>query len=84
MRGAEALRGRADAAATAGTAGRRAALDSLSLALAAHDPERVVERGYAVVDDGDGGVITSAEAARAAGGVRLFFADDAVRARIEE
>ena len=57
---------------------------SLALALAAHDPERVVERGYAVVDDRAGNVITSAEAARAAGRVRLFFADAAVDATITE
>ena len=63
-------------------AGRRAALESLALALAAHDPERVVERGYTVVDDRAGNVITSAEAARAAGGVRLFFADAAVDATV--
>jgi exodeoxyribonuclease VII large subunit len=44
----------------------------------------VLERGYAVVDDGDGGVISSAAAAREAGAVRVFFSDDAVRARIEE
>jgi exodeoxyribonuclease VII large subunit len=44
----------------------------------------VVERGYAVVDDGAGNVVTSAEAARAAGAVRLFFADAAVPATITE
>ncbi|HVW19559.1 MAG TPA: hypothetical protein VHB30_15055, partial [Solirubrobacteraceae bacterium] len=57
-------------------AGRAAALHAL-------DPERVVARGYAVVDDGAGNVVTSAAAARSAGRVRLSFADDAVRARIE-
>ena len=54
-----------------GRTGRRrrgaATLESLTLALAAHDPERVVERGYTVVDDRAGNVITSAEAARRAG-----------------
>ncbi|MEA2230024.1 MAG: Exonuclease large subunit, partial [Solirubrobacteraceae bacterium] len=48
------------------------------------DPERVVERGYAVVDDRDGNVITSAAAAREAGEVRLVFADAAVDATITE
>jgi exodeoxyribonuclease VII large subunit len=74
------------AAAGAGgeNAARRSRLDGLAAALAAHDPERVLERGYAVVDDGEGNVITSAEAARAAGRARLFFADGDVRARIEE
>ena len=79
-RAAGALQRRAAAASGPDAAGRRAALESLTLALAAHDPERVVERGYTVVDDRAGNVITSAEAARAAGGVRLFFAD-AVRRR---
>ena len=63
---------------------RRATLASLALALAAHDPERVVERGYAVVDDRAGNLITSAEAARRAGAVRLFFSDAAVDATITE
>ncbi|MEA2289636.1 MAG: exodeoxyribonuclease large subunit, partial [Solirubrobacteraceae bacterium] len=83
-RRAEALRRRASAAGGPDAAGRRAALDGLALALAAHDPERVVERGYAVVDDRDGNVITSAAAAREAGAVRLRFADAAVDATISE
>jgi exodeoxyribonuclease VII large subunit len=83
-RRAEALDRRARAAAGPDAAGRRSALESLAIALAAHDPERVVERGYAVVDDRAGNVITSAEAARTAGGVRLFFADAAVEATITE
>ncbi len=78
------LERRAAAARGAGTAARRAKLDALTSALGAHDPERVVARGYAVVDDGAGGVVTSAAEARAAGTVRLFFADADVAARIEE
>ena len=65
-------------------AARRTLLDGFAAALAAHDPERVVERGYAVVDDGEGNVITTRKAAREAGLVRLFFADGDTRARIEE
>jgi exodeoxyribonuclease VII large subunit len=84
VRRAEALQRRANAAAGPDAAGRRAALQSLELALAAHDPERVVERGYAVVDDRAGNVITSAAAARDAGDVRLFFGDGAVDATITE
>jgi exodeoxyribonuclease VII large subunit len=83
-RRAEALRRRSAAASGPDASGRRAALDGLALALAAHDPERVVERGYAVVDDRAGTVITSAEAARAAREVRLLFADAAVDATITE
>ncbi|MEA2382832.1 MAG: exodeoxyribonuclease large subunit [Solirubrobacteraceae bacterium] len=84
LRRAELLQRRAGAAAGPDAAGRRSALDSLALALAAHDPERVVERGYAVVDDRAGNVVTSAAAARAAGAVRLFFADAAIDATITE
>jgi len=83
-RAAGALQRRAAAASGPDAAGRRAALESLTLALAAHDPERVVERGYTVVDDRAGNVITSAEAARAAGGVRLFFADASVDATVSQ
>jgi exodeoxyribonuclease VII large subunit len=83
-RNAEALDRRAAAAAGPDAAGRRSALHSLAIALAAHDPERVVERGYAVVDDRAGNVITSADAARRARGVRLFFSDAAVEATITE
>ena len=74
----------AGAGAGARAAARRTALDSLALALAAHDPARVVERGYAVVEDRAGGVVTSAAAARAAGRVRLRFADATADATIEE
>ena len=84
VRRAEALQRRAGAAARPDAAGRRAALQSLELALAAHDPERVVERGYAVVDDRAGNVITSAAAARGASDVRLLFGDGAVDATITE
>jgi len=75
---------KAASAAGAERRARAAHLESLTSALHAHDPERVLERGYAVVDDGDGNVVTSAEAARAAERVRLFFGDGDVRARIEE
>jgi exodeoxyribonuclease VII large subunit len=78
------LRRKAAAAGGPDHARRRAALDGLAVALAAHDPERVVERGYAVVDDRAGNVLTSAREARAAGAVRLRFADDLVDARIED
>jgi exodeoxyribonuclease VII large subunit len=44
----------------------------------------VVERGYAVVEDRAGGVVTSAAAARAAARVRLRFADATADATIEE
>jgi exodeoxyribonuclease VII large subunit len=62
---------------------RPAELDRLRLALAAHDPQRTLARGYALVEDPAGELVTTAAAARAAGRVRLRFADDAVAATIE-
>ena len=44
----------------------------------------MIERGYAVVDDRQGNVVTSADAARLARAVRLHFADAAVDATIED
>ncbi len=75
---------KAAAGAGAESASRTALLDGLTSALAAHDPERVLERGYAVVDDGDGNVVASAAEARAAEALRMFFSDGSVRARIDE
>jgi len=51
-------------ASAAGAAARRKALDRLALALAAHDPARTLERGYALVEDPDGAPVTSAATAR--------------------
>ncbi|HXR14328.1 MAG TPA: exodeoxyribonuclease VII large subunit, partial [Solirubrobacteraceae bacterium] len=62
---------------------RPADLERLRLALGAHDPERTLARGYALVEDAAGAPVTTAAAARAASRVRLRFADDAVAARIE-
>ena len=61
---------------------RPAELDRLRLALGAHDVERTLARGYALVEDGAGEPVTSALAARSAGRVRLRFADDAVEATV--
>nr|WP_281381650.1 exodeoxyribonuclease VII large subunit [Conexibacter arvalis] len=74
------LRHGADAA----TVRRRRDLERLALALAAHDPERTLERGYALVEDRAGEVVTSAEQARAAGAVELRFHDGRVRADVED
>jgi exodeoxyribonuclease VII large subunit len=64
---------------------RPADLDRLALALAGHDPQRTLARGYALVEERDGGEpVTSAAAARATRLVRLRFADDAVAATIDE
>src|SRR5262249_13529888 len=54
---------------------RRRDLERLALALQAHDPQRTLERGYALVQDQAGELIPSATAAREAGRVRLRFHD---------
>jgi exodeoxyribonuclease VII large subunit len=59
-------------------------LERLALALAAHDPQRTLERGYALVEGPTGGPIPTAAEARRRAAVRLRFADDTVPARIEE
>ncbi len=73
------------AAAVAGPDGvtRRAGLDAALAALAAHDPERTLARGYALVDDGAGTIITTREDARTAGRVRVFFGDGDIGASID-
>jgi exodeoxyribonuclease VII large subunit len=63
---------------------RREALQRAAVALRAHEPERTLERGYALVEAGDGAAVVSARDAAAAGRVRLRFADGSVGARIEE
>ncbi|HET9678229.1 MAG TPA: exodeoxyribonuclease VII large subunit [Solirubrobacterales bacterium] len=62
---------------------RREALKRAEVTLRAHEPERTLERGYALVEDPGGEPVTSAEAAAAAGEVKLRFADGRVRARID-
>jgi exodeoxyribonuclease VII large subunit len=60
------------------------ALRRAGVALRAHDPERTLERGYALAETVDGDPVTGAAAAVAAAKIRLRFADGRVRARIEE
>jgi exodeoxyribonuclease VII large subunit len=62
---------------------RRQALERIALTLRAHDPERTLERGYALAENAEGDPVTTASAAAAAGAVRLRFADGRVRAEIE-
>lgn len=59
-------------------------LERLALALAGHDPQRTLERGYALVHSPDGDPILTAEGARAARELRLRFADGVLPARIVE
>jgi len=63
---------------------RREALRRAEVAFRAHEPERTLERGYALAEDGEGEPVTSAAGALAAGHVRLRFADGRVGAEIEE
>jgi exodeoxyribonuclease VII large subunit len=57
-------------------------LERLALALAAHDPQRTLERGYALVHDCDGQPLGRAAQARKATQVSLRFADATLAARI--
>jgi len=78
VRAAELRRASADAVAV-----RRRSLDALAATLAALDPQRTLERGYALVEEpASGAPITTAAAAGAAGRVRLRFADGALPAEI--
>jgi exodeoxyribonuclease VII large subunit len=69
---------------TSERAARRRELDRLALALAAHDPERTLARGYALVEDRAGRALGSAAAARKAGEVRLRFRDGNLPATVGE
>jgi exodeoxyribonuclease VII large subunit len=59
-------------------------LQSLAMALAAHDPQRTLERGYAVVESAAGEPLTSAARARGARELLLRFADGAVPAQVRD
>jgi exodeoxyribonuclease VII large subunit len=62
---------------------RQAALRRAMVALRAHEPERTLERGYALVEGEDEEPLTSEAAAAAAGEVKLRFRDGRLRARID-
>jgi exodeoxyribonuclease VII large subunit len=57
-------------------------LDRLSLALGAHDPERTLARGYALVQDRGGEPLGGVDAARSAGELDIRFHDGAVAAEV--
>jgi len=57
-------------------------LERLALALAGHDPQRTLERGYVLVQSADEETLPSAALAREAEVVRLRFADGTLPARI--
>lgn len=62
---------------------RRDALHRAAVALRAHEPERTLERGYALVEDPAGEPLTSAAEASAAERISLRFSDGRVRAKPE-
>jgi exodeoxyribonuclease VII large subunit len=57
-------------------------LERLGLALAGHDPQRTLERGYVLAQSPDGEPITTAGGALDAGELRLRFADGPLAARV--
>ncbi|HEX7059835.1 MAG TPA: exodeoxyribonuclease VII large subunit [Solirubrobacterales bacterium] len=62
---------------------RRDSLHRAAVALRAHEPQRTLERGYALAETLDGEPVTSAEEARAADRISLRFADGRIRAKAE-
>jgi exodeoxyribonuclease VII large subunit len=62
---------------------RRAAIERAAVALRAHDPERTLERGYALVEDPGGEPLTSVQAAVRAATVTMRFADGRIGARVD-
>jgi exodeoxyribonuclease VII large subunit len=59
------------------------AVAALGRTLATLDPHHVLERGFAIVRDGDGQVVTDAAAAARSPLLELEFADGRLRARPE-
>jgi exodeoxyribonuclease VII large subunit len=60
---------------------RRRDLERLAVALAAHDPQRTLERGYALVEDAAGEPVVSAAAARSQPSLTLRLHDGGVPVR---
>jgi exodeoxyribonuclease VII large subunit len=84
-----ATRARADAAALtrsqeAARARRAQTLEHFRVALDAHDPQRTLERGFALVEDASGTPVTTAEAARAEARLTLRMADGTLAVRHED
>ncbi len=59
-------------------------LERLALALAGHDPQRTLERGYVLASSAAGMPVASTAEARAAGRLSLRFADGELPTRVEE
>jgi len=69
--------------ATAAAARRRRDLDRFAAALAAHDPQRTLERGYALVEDAAGAPVTSAATAGSRPALTLRMHDGRLLVRPE-
>ncbi|HEV7805450.1 MAG TPA: exodeoxyribonuclease VII large subunit [Solirubrobacteraceae bacterium] len=67
---------------TAANATGASGLTALAAALAAHDPDRTLQRGYALVTDATGAPVMSAAAAREQRTVTLRFSDTSIHATI--
>jgi exodeoxyribonuclease VII large subunit len=78
------LRRSAARALSSDAARRKGDLSRLALALAAHDPDRTLARGYALVQNRAGEPVGSAAAARAAEELGLRFHDGLVPAHVHE
>jgi exodeoxyribonuclease VII large subunit len=63
---------------------RAIALAAQRAALRGHDPERTLERGYALLLDGEGEPLATAAALRAAGSFEVRLADGRVDAHVRE
>jgi exodeoxyribonuclease VII large subunit len=72
-----------DRSADAARARRGRELERLRLALAAHDPQRTLERGYALVEDAAGEPVTTSAAARDHERLTLRMADGKLHVRPE-
>ncbi len=61
----------------------RAKIEGLARLLVSLDPRALLSRGYAMVRDADGAIVATSAAARAAGHMRLQFADGDVPVAVE-
>lgn len=77
-----AMPGKVLAAASRGLSLRQRSLESSRVAMRAHDPQRVLERGYARVEDRAGEPVVDPVAARRAVELRIIFAGGPVDAAV--
>jgi exodeoxyribonuclease VII large subunit len=68
----------------AGLQGRREALAATTAALRAHDPARVLDRGYAIAETAAGEPLTGVAAARKAEEFKLRFSDGSIDVEVSD